>query len=243
MSIDSLQDLCEQGQRQLSAMHYLQAEKTLAAAEAIAWESCDWDALSRLYMPLQETRRQRRQRCGEGLICLDLLARHPDHSIEPEVVLHSYPHGQLLIAGWGSVEAANSLRRLADERQLYVETFLAAAYPVDGETMVAIVPIADARLPEPTPRAMVDWLGLLPAHSVTLAASALPARSTQGSPATYANVMGLWERLHLPFLQEADALPVSPEKVAAYRHCIAVDYACEKAHQHLSDIARQLARG
>src|SRR4051794_17215506 len=78
---DELQVLCEQGSEQLIRTEYLQAERSLAAAEAIAWKQRDWDTLSRLYMPLQEARRQKRQRCGEGFVCLDISADGPDDPI------------------------------------------------------------------------------------------------------------------------------------------------------------------
>jgi hypothetical protein len=54
--------------------------------------------------------------------------------------------------------------------------------------------------------------------------------------------MSIWERLHAPFLAAAD-MQVDPiQKIHAYRRTIEVDYACELAHQKLSDTARQLAR-
>src|SRR3954451_14439359 len=125
-----LQDLCEQGSEQLVEMRYLEAEATLAQAEAEAWVARDWDTIARLYMPLQEARRQRRQRCGEGLVVLDLLAEGPDDRLEGRHVVEDYPHGQLLVAGWGTIEPAVRVRHLAESHMLYVETFLAAAYPL-----------------------------------------------------------------------------------------------------------------
>src|SRR5258707_15836117 len=94
---DSIETLCERGQEELMAMDYLAAERTLARAERLAWAERQWDLLSRLYMPLQEARRQRRQRCGEGVVCLDLLAEGPDDHVEAKHVLEHYPHGQLLV--------------------------------------------------------------------------------------------------------------------------------------------------
>ena len=60
----TLQQLCELGQQQLMATDYLRAEATLVQAEQLAIQTGDFDTLSRLYMPLQEARRQKRQRCG-----------------------------------------------------------------------------------------------------------------------------------------------------------------------------------
>jgi hypothetical protein len=69
-------------------MDYLAAEATLVSAEAIAWERRDFDTLARLYMPLQESRRQRRQNCGEGIVRLDLLADGPDQLPSARSVPH-----------------------------------------------------------------------------------------------------------------------------------------------------------
>jgi len=153
---DPLQSLCELGQQQLMRMEYLTAEKTLLRAEQIALQRQDYDTLARLYMPLQEARRQRRQRCGEGTICLDLIASGPADRIEGRHVVENFPHGQVLIAGWGSIEPAIQARALQVEHDLYLETFLAAAYPVSAGRAVVIVPLADVKLPDPEPRSMMN---------------------------------------------------------------------------------------
>src|SRR6476660_132166 len=119
-----LQSRCEQGQEQLTRMQCLEAEATLAAAERDAWALRDFDTLSRLYMPLQEARRQKRQCCGEGIFALDLTAESATDEIDGRRIVENYPHGQLLVAGWGTIEPAREVRRLATEHELYVETFL-----------------------------------------------------------------------------------------------------------------------
>lgn len=241
--LDPLQSLCLLGQQQLMAMQYLQAEQTLVGAEAMALQNEDWDTIARLYMPLQEARRQRRQRCGEGAIKLDLVAASIDDVIDVEAIAAKYPHGQLLIAGWGSIEPAKQFRRIAHEKQLYAETFLAAVYPVaGGGRAVAIVPNEDVALP-PADQLPIDRLiARLPPHSIVLPASELPAGERLGNTTTFAHTMSLWERLHLPFLAAADATRDVKQRLAAYRKTIAVDYACELAHQKLSDTVRVLLR-
>lgn len=235
LSVDAL---CELGQEQLIQTRYLEAEATLVRAEALAQTTNDWDSLSRLYMPLQEARRQRRQRCGEGTVCLDLLARGPDDVIDPAAVLERYPGGQLLVAGWGTIEPARRLRAMAAERQLYLEIFLAAVYGSRDSRLVLIAPEENTPLPPQggDPR-------MFPSHHVLiLHASELPRGSVMGTPETYGHVMGLWERLHAPFLAKADRAPSLLDQVSGYRRTIRVDYACELAHQKLSAVARQLAR-
>src|SRR3954465_6795830 len=99
-----VQTLCEQGQQLLMETRYWDAERALAEAERIAWEARDWDTLARLYMPLQEARRQRRQRGGEGVVALGLLPEGAADAVDPHHVVANYPHGQLLVAGWGSIK-------------------------------------------------------------------------------------------------------------------------------------------
>src|SRR3954471_12847730 len=152
MSASDLQSLCEFGQEQLMRMEYLAAEQTLCAAEQIAREQRDFDTLGRLYMPLQETRRQRRQRCGEGVVILDLIAQGASDRIDGQHIVENYPHGQLLVAGWGSIEPALRVRELQKQHGLYVETFLGATFPVGDARAVAIIPHDGVKLPDPTPR-------------------------------------------------------------------------------------------
>ena len=241
MSSSDVQAMCEQGQQLLMQTRYWDAERVLEQAEKIAWESRDWDALSRLYMPLQEARRQRRQRCGEGIVALDLIAQGPaDHS-DPRQIVANYPHGQLLVAGWGSIGTAVAVRGLAEKNGLYVETFLAAVYPVGAGKAVVIVPTPDVALPPVEPDGSIDQLlPQLPAHSIVLAETELPQGRRRGDSQTYAQVMALWERLAAPFLAAADQSIDPIAKVEAYRKTLRVDYACELAHQGLADLAKAM---
>jgi hypothetical protein len=202
----------------------------------------DWDALARLYMPLQETRRQRRQRCGEGTVRLDLLATSARDSIDPQHVAENYPHGQLLVAGWASIAPAAGLRTIQAEQGLFVEAFLAAVYPIKSGTIVAIVPLADSPLPQPRPDETAAGLSArLPPHTILLDPIELPTGAQRGTDQTYGQVMALWERLAGPFLADADRQTDPVKKMQAYRRAIEVDYACELAHQNLSAVARELS--
>ena len=228
MTLDELQSLCESGQRELMATNYWAAEKILARAEQIAFDQREFETLSRLYMPLQEARRQRRQRCGEGIVHLGLIAKSAGDKIRAEKIIEQYPFGQLLIAGWETIEPAIAFRRLAAERNLYVDTFLAAVVPSRDGPMVAIVP-EELHLPD------------LPAHRLTFKADELPASPRNGTYETYSSIMQMWETLHMPFLAMADAIKDPIEKIQAYRRTIRIDYACELAHQKLAAVASKLA--
>ncbi|MGE5610484.1 MAG: hypothetical protein ACM359_14635 [Bacillota bacterium] len=242
MTITPLQEQCDLGQQELMRMNYVEAERILAAAEEQAWAERDFDTLSRLYMPLQEARRQRRQRCGEGVVCLDLIAENPTDHIDGRQVVENYPFGQLLVAGWGSIKPALAVRRLQQEYSLYVETFLAAVYPTPEGKIIAIVPLQDTPLPRPQNQPLATLKPLLPPHCLTLHEEEIPQGVRTGTSETYAEVMALWERLHTPFLAAADAEREPIRQLEAYRKTLRVDYACELAHQRLADVAKQLTR-
>jgi hypothetical protein len=239
---DDLQSRCELGQQQLMRTEYLQAEATLASVEHDAWTARDFDTLSRVYMPLQEARRQRRQRCGEGVVSLDLLADGPADHIDGRRIVENYPQGQLLVAGWRSIAPAIHVRELQREHGLYVETFLGAVYPVGGGRAVVIAPLEDVKLPDLDPASIDELIGKLPAHCIVLSADELPAGVRRGDTTTYAQVMAMWERLHTPFLAAADMQVDRERRIEGYRKTQRVDYACELAHQKASDVARELAR-
>jgi len=227
MTLDQLQELCESGQRELMATNYLAAEKILAQAEQIASDQREFETLSRLYMPLQEARRQRRQRCGEGIVHLGLIAKSPADKPSAERIIQQYPFGQLLIAGWGTIEPALQFRRLAAERNLYVDTFLAAVLP-DRDGLIAIVP-EEVNSPD------------LASHTLVFEIEQLAASPQQGTYESYSRIMQIWESLHRPFLEMADAEKDPIKKIQAYRRTIRIDYACELAHQRLAAVAARLA--
>jgi hypothetical protein len=238
----NLQEQCEFGQNQLMEMRYLEAQATLADAAEKAWNVGDFDTLSRVYMPLQEARRQRRQRAGEGIICLDLLTTSAESEPDPLSIAREIPHGQLLMAGWGNIRPALALRKLQTEQSQYSETFLAAVYPVNGQRLVVIVPLADATLPPAKNQSKDELIAALPPHGILMSPEELPAGRQHGTVQTYGYVMNLWERLHAPFLAAADAEADPLKRMLAYQKTIQVDYACEFAHQRLADTAKRISQ-
>ncbi len=243
MDDNDLQSRCAEGQRLLGETQYLRAERVLRKAEREAYAAGDFDTLARLYMPLQEARRQRRLMCAEGIVHLGLWADGPRDRVEAGHVLDNYSKGQLLVAGWGSIQPAVEVRRLADERGLHVETFLGAVYPISGGgRVVVIAPTADVRLPDATVRSRGELAALFLEGCLLFDELNLPRDARAGSAETFAEVAGLWERLHSPFLEAADAETDVARRIAGYRRTLEVDYACELAHQRLSDAARSAGR-
>jgi hypothetical protein len=251
-----LQHLCSQGSAELARTEYLAAERTLERAEEHAWRLGDFETLARLLFPLQETRRQIRQRCGEGVVRWDLVARGPGDTQDPAELVRRYPHGQLLVAGWRSFAVAGELRRRYREADLYGETFLAAAFPTTagaggvaagggGAGIVVVVAAREYNSSHLPQVVTAEELGnAFPGPTVILDLATLPPGEHSGTPATYARVMELWERLHRPLVQAASALPDSVGKLRAFRDItLQVDRACELAHQLASETARVLGRG
>jgi hypothetical protein len=234
VSDPTLQDLCERGSERLVATDYIGAERLLAQAEAIALADKDWDTLSRLYFPLQESRRQIRTRCAEGGISLDL------ESTGWVAFSDRYTHGQFLVPGEGTTGPGERLRETFRTRGLYAEAFLALSVSLpNGARIVAATP-NPSRL-TPTATSLEHVQRQLPPHSIVVGVSS-PNGETQNFPPTPASTTSLWQQLHLPFLALADAMPVSEPKLHAYRRVLDVDYACELAHQNAAAVARELAR-
>ena len=207
-------------------MEYLAAEATLATAEKQAWQAKDFDTLARLLLPLQEARRQRRQRCGEGIICLDIIADRPDANIDSEQIVRDFPHGQLLIAGWKSLDPSLRARRLQAEHGLYLDVFLAMRSSLSPECR-EMENILLCGLPDIPP-------------VLELPIAELPRGRRVGNAETYALTMSIWERLHAPFLAAADAEIDPLKKINGYRTAIEVDYACELAHQRMAEVIRKM---
>jgi hypothetical protein len=246
MPDERLQAVCEMGQQLLMETRYIEAACVLAQAEQQAWSTRDFDTLARLYLPLQESRRQIRQRCGEGAVQLHRFANAPTEIHHPEQIVATCPNGQLLIGGWGSIEPAIQVRRLAMDRLLYLETFLGAVYPLtDSDPVVVVAPWEGTCLPSPQPRTLGELRDLteVSEHCVILTLLQIPADSPRGTAQTFASVMAIWERLHQPLMATAACEANDLKRMQAYRTVLRADGACELAHQFLADIARKLARG
>jgi len=243
MTPQDLQTQCELGQQLLMDTRYIEAREALTAAEAVAFQLQDFDTLARLYMPLQEAHRQIRQRCGEGYFNLRALAADSTEALDFEAILHDSKAGQFLVAGWANIEPAKRFREIAKAKLLYAETFLAAVYPlVGGAKVVAIVPTQDVALPDASPRSIDALIKLLPPHTVTLAIDQLPPPQPKGNTQTFGYTMNLWEQLSAPYLAAANIERDPIRKMEMYRKTIAVDSACELAHQYLSDCAAKLSK-
>ena len=225
---------------------YLQAERLLVEAADLAESAGDYDTFGRAYYPLQEARRQRRQICGEGVVKLDLLPCGPTDAPDPAALAERYPHGQLLVAGWADILPSLELRRIADENNLYLETYLAAVYPADTNVrVVALVPHATDDMPAENvcrDGGMEALLEALPADSLVLRCDDLPGGERRGDGETFARTMELWEQLSLPFLNAARRQDGPRARIKGYQRAIDADYACEKAHQWLAADALLLAR-
>jgi len=193
------------------------------------WSKSEFETLSRLYMPLQEARRQRRQRCGEGnrLLRFDLLKvlaiQIPVQRVLGEVFFRpasSSPAGPAFNPHWKYAGFSRS-------STCNVETFLAAVYPTTEARIIAIAPENSPLASSRSASARIAPAAPPPAHAFLFAATASQGVLARALYQTYSQVMSMWESLHAPFLAAADAEPDPIKKNHAYRRTIGVDYACE----------------
>jgi hypothetical protein len=97
-------------------------------------------------------------------------------------------------------------------------------------------------MPPPMPMSVTRLMSALPPQSIVLPAEQLPRAVEKGDTRTFAFTMAWWEQLHMPFLAAADLERRPAARIEAYRRVIAVDYACELAHQKLAAVAREMDR-
>ena len=255
-SIDHLQELCGRGQALLMQTRYVEALAVLEKAERLALEALDWDTLARLYLPLQETRRQIRQRCGEGEVDLGVML--PPGMVGREKAfaedfVRTHRHGQYLIAGNGAESGAlgfaTAVRKLAQDQGLFVEAFLGVWYAIGGPTgmrVVAVAPMPEAAMPVITDASSLDDVArAIPGYCLLLPSNDLGPRTARGNTTTYGRTMAMWERLaatHLAgCLSASNSVPVQ-QRIEELRKVIQIDPGCEIAHQQVAKIAMQQAR-
>lgn len=113
--------LMEQASQKLAAMEYLDAEQLCLSALAAAKAAGDFDRYSRIVLPLQEARRQRRQIAADaGVAVLGEPRRTADQ------ILDAHRQGCLLLIDPPySADDEAAIRRLAAERKLYIEVLRA----------------------------------------------------------------------------------------------------------------------
>jgi hypothetical protein len=193
-------------------------------------------------MPLQEARRQRRQWCGDGAFVTHTLQGPTNQPLNAAKIAEEFPRGQIIAAGHATIEPALALRKIAADRQLYLDVPLAATYRIGNGIAVLFVPTPDVALPHGDVETIDELLQQSPPHSVLLPAPHLPRTQERGDARTFDFVMDLWESLHRPFLAMAQATTNPRQRLAAFRRTIEVDYACELAHQQFSETCHELAR-
>ena len=169
-------------------------------------------------MPLQEARRQRRQRCGEGVVALDLIAQGPhDDRRRP-------------------TDRGEFSARAAARRRVGVDRAGGSgSAPSGGARAVRRDVSRGGRIPSAARRRSSSchwtmrncrraistrsrtWKSSCRNHSLVAERSAIVNGQRKGTPQTFGEVMALWERLHAPFLAEADAERDLVRQIERYR--------------------------
>ncbi len=115
----------------------------------------------------------------------------------------------------------------------------------DGKRIIVAIALPLGEMPVPLAGAVGsigDLSSRLPTGCIVIPEDELSKGSRREPLRPMEEPMAMWERLHTPFLAAADADKDLVARIEAYRMTIRVDYACELAHQRLSDVARDLAR-
>lgn len=111
--------LMEQASEKLAAMQYLECERLCRRAMALARQAGDFERLSRIVMPLEEARRQRRQIAEDAGVFV-IAEKQP-----PAEILQQHPRGCLmLIAPPFEQHDADAVRELIAQRGLFAEVLL-----------------------------------------------------------------------------------------------------------------------
>jgi hypothetical protein len=182
----SIDNLMQQASRKLASMEYLDAERLCLAALAEAKAAGDFDRYARIVMPLQESRRQRRQiaadagvfvLAGERLSAVDVLRRHPRGCL-------------LMIDPPYTIEDVRAIRRLASEQKRHVEAILAGAESLrscfehemerQGDAALASVDASGSALEQL--EALEKVVGQSPDHEIAHQRLAEAARRLAGKP-------------------------------------------------------------
>jgi hypothetical protein len=146
----------EQASEALARMDYLACESLCEAALGVAKAQRDWAYYSRILLPLQESRRQRRMVAAEGVIRLGTGTEGGGVSIW----LNHLPAGCLVVTHPHTRAEAARLQREARERRLFVEVLLAESKSTDGVWRIGTFagPAASIDVPAPPADCREQWL-------------------------------------------------------------------------------------
>jgi len=134
--------IMERASEALQAGRYLQSERLCVEALDAARAADDFDRYARIVLPLQEARRQRRQLASDHGVAV-----FSGHHRSAEQLLDSHDAGCLLLIDPPyTADDLQSVRRLADERDLYIEAALVNAADLRGVFEAVLERQGDAAL-------------------------------------------------------------------------------------------------
>jgi hypothetical protein len=125
----TIDQLMEQASQALGRTDYLACERLCEQALALAIDADDFDRVSRIVLPLQEARRQRRQIASEAGV---MVLGEPRQT--PEQILQAHEAGCFMLIGPPyDADDVTALRRQAADRGRFIEALL-----VDQPTLVGL---------------------------------------------------------------------------------------------------------
>ena len=220
-----LDDIMEQASQALAALDYPQCEALCLRALAQARDAKDWQGYSRVVLPLQEARRQKRQAALDGRICLGTEAGTGDLC----ALLDGLDAGCIVVTPPYTTDDAARLDAAARAGRRPIE-ILYASPDSDGRAWAVHSYhglLFEAIRPAPPEAFRGGWHAGQQGHPVTPAHWFMQASEALGNAAIHAAQAPLGSGVRLDQLEQA--LPSVGDH--------------ELLHQALADAARAMHRG
>ncbi|MCC7147468.1 MAG: hypothetical protein IT443_13580 [Phycisphaeraceae bacterium] len=218
----SIANLMESASQALAGMEYLACESLCLKALAAAREEEDWDGYARILLPLQESRRQRRQIAADGTVRLG--TTQLDGPIEKWLGTLA-PGCVVLTRPWTTQDAAK-LAEVSRRQGLFVEWLCCENESDAANWRLSAAEGLELNCQRPAPAAELceKWL------------------AGPGAPAATEWFLTTCEVLGDLALAQVDAPLGSGERVAQLEACLRVVTDHEILHQRLWEAARALPR-
>ncbi|MCE9589664.1 MAG: hypothetical protein K8S99_03980 [Planctomycetes bacterium] len=224
----TLDDIMENASAALVKMDYLGCESLCLEALARARRERGWAYYTRILLPLQEARRQRRMIAAEGVIRLGTATL----TGAPADWLRETPSGATVVTHPHTADTARALDELARAQRLHVEVLFADSDAAATWRLRSFRgPAVTREVPAPPPEWRDRWIK--------------PGKTTPGNARTPADwFIDATEALGDAALVCIDGKTLAPEqRLEALEACLEVVTDHEIIHQRLGDAARSLSLG
>ncbi|MCC5830613.1 MAG: hypothetical protein JJU36_14295 [Phycisphaeraceae bacterium] len=222
---DDITNLMSSASEALATMRYLECERLCARALRQAQHEDNWIEFSRILLPLQESRRQRRLLAADTAVRLGASVSSQRDQLLPPLG----SAGCLLLTGHDAMHDVQPLLKIADERSLFLELLVAGIDSTKGDWNLIAPGLGSVDCPmEAPPHELQN-------HWITAARKSDLARAA-------AWFLEASERLGDRVLDAAPTMKRARERADYLLRALDVVRDHELLHQHLAETAVELAR-